>query len=137
MTTEKETVLTEEQQAHAAQLSAEFSAHDPGQPAPGQPAPEEISSKGLAALAVVGATRAAVSFYPCLVNNFPDELQQEAVEKLAPLLDKYNVKSAFFEKWRLEFEAGAFFAGVIFTAWQTIEADKAARAKEVANEPQN
>ena len=89
---------------------------------------------GIASIAVQIAASAAVTAYPCL--SFDDALKGQAVSVLVPVLVKYDVSSAFMERWKEEFAAGAFFAGVIFSAYQTIQADKKKREeKEVNGEP--
>lgn len=143
MTTENQTELTEEQEAHAAQLSAEFSTHESnGQPAIENPATEkpvkeEMTSTGLAAIGVNALSHLITAAYPCVAEVFSVEIKSEAVARFSPLLDKYQVKSEFFEKWRLELEAIQFCAGVGFSMYKLIEADKAAKAKEVENVTQD
>lgn len=125
--------ILDDQGPSADQLSAELNAHEEqGQTNPvmqsDKPAQEELTSTGVAVMAVMGVSKVAVNLYPCLEGAITPPVQEEAVQKLAPLMEKYNVKSEFFEKWRLELEAGFFFAGLIFQCYKLIEADKAANA---------
>ena len=44
---------------------------------------------------------------------------------LAPVLLKYDVKNEFLAKYEVEFAAGSFFAGVIYTSYTKVKADQA------------
>lgn len=82
----------------------------------------KMSSEGIAYIAVNGLAEIVSAEFECL--SYDDEIKSEAIAKLVPVLNKYNVESAFFEKWKEEFMLGVFFAGVIFTSYKKVIAFK-------------
>lgn len=99
-----------------------------------QPEADTAQAVGIASIMVQLLARGAVIAYPCL--SFDDAVKGEAVNVLVPVLTKYNVSSEFLDRWKEEFAAGMFFAGVIFGSYQTVQADKRKREeKEVHGEP--
>lgn len=96
-----------------------------------QPEQDNSQAIGIASIIVSLSANAAVIAYPCL--SFDDAVKGQAVGVLVPVLMKYDVGSAFLERWKEEFAAGAFFAGVIFSAYQTVQADKRKREEKEVN----
>lgn len=58
-----------------------------------------------------------------------DETKEQAAQKLAPLLVKYDMDSPFLRKWRLEIDAAVFLGA---TAYGIYQARKTAAAVEAA-----
>lgn len=125
--------------AEAASLDAQLNPSTalPGmtEAAPGEPEQkEEISSVGLATLAVAASTGLAEQAWPVLQGEFRPELKGELVSKLVPVLDKHGIKSEFFEKWKEEFEFGMLLGGVVVGCYVKIQQAKAAEPANVTKE---
>lgn len=54
------------------------------------------------------------------VLGYKPETKKEAAQKLAPLLEKWDVKNTILAKWGAEFEAGVFFAGVAYASYRAV-----------------
>jgi len=86
----------------------------------------DAASLGISQMLVGLMATGAEMAYPCL--RFDDDTKGQGAAVLAPVLAKHNLESAFFEKWKEEFAAGAFFSGIIFSSYVKVQAWKREQA---------
>lgn len=67
------------------------------------------------------------AIYPVL--EYGPETRQTAIQKLAPVLVKYNLGSDFLSRWQVEIDAGVFFATLIYQSYAKVKAAKAEEEK--------
>lgn len=101
-------------------------AAQPGQPDAGEQAQgtAELTPEQEAVILVNSAAWAAGVIWPVL--KYAPETKQEAVNRLVPLLNKYNLSSEWLRRWGVEIEAGLFFGGVIAGSYMAVQAAKQA-----------
>lgn len=90
----------------------------------------EMQAYGMARTACEMLARGASLRWECL--TYTDGVKDEGARVLVPVMLKYGMQNEFLSKWAEEFAAGAFFAGVIFTSYQKVQAVKAQKAAEEA-----
>lgn len=90
----------------------------------------EMQAYGLARAICELAAKGASMRWDCLSYN--DTVKDQGAQVLAPVFLKYDIQSEFLAQWSEEIAAGAFFAGVIFTSYQKIEAEKEEKRKKEA-----
>jgi hypothetical protein len=88
----------------------------------------EMQAYGVARMACEMAARGASMRWECL--SYTDKVKDEGAQVLVPVFLKYGLQNEFMSKWAEEFAAGAFFAGVIFTSYQKVQAEKAKKEAE-------
>lgn len=106
-------------QEQAAQLSAQEIA--------------QVQARGTAQLLMMLGTKVAARRWPGI--TFDQDETHQGVDVLAPVLIKYDLGSALFDRWKEEFAAGAFFAGLITAKVEQYEAAQRKRQEEKKTEP--
>jgi len=109
-------------------LAAAAAAADAGTPLPGAldapkpAAPIPAQSLTLARGLVDLVAKIAAVRWPVLV--YPEEVRAELATAGAAVLDKYDINSLFFAKWKEEFALGALLAGLIYQGVELVKAEQ-------------
>lgn len=93
----------------------------------------DMQAAGTAQILMMLVSKVAAKRWPG-VEFTQDELQQ-SVAVLAPVIKKYDWSSTFLDRWKEEFAAGVFFAGMI-TAKQEQHRQHLERMKAEKPEPE-
>lgn len=83
----------------------------------------EMQAYGLARVICEMAAKGANLRWSYL--EYTDSVKDQGAQVLVPVMLKYDMQSEFFDTWKEELAAGAFFAGLIYTSYAKIKAHEA------------
>lgn len=95
-------------------------------------AAEGVENGLIASMVVNGAAELTRQFYPFL--TYDENVRAQAIAKITPLLEKYNISMPLLDKWKVELEAGIFFGGVIFGSYVQVQQYKKEQAEKTVSD---